>query len=105
MSNIKACIRIRPLINQEKEKVVYEVENNSIKLLNPKNEKEILNFEFDSIYKEDSTQNEIFEKEIIPVIEQHTLKGFNSTIFCYGRTSSGKTFTMEGNKQNPGNIF
>jgi kinesin family protein 5 len=24
------------------------------------------------------------------------IKGYNGTIFCYGQTSSGKTFTMEG---------
>lgn len=30
------------------------------------------------------------------------MKGFNGTIFAYGQTSSGKTYTMMGDDQNPG---
>ena len=30
-----------------------------------------------------------------------TLEGYNSTIFAYGLTGSGKTFTMEGVKVEP----
>ena len=30
--------------------------------------------------------------------------GFNTTIFAYGQTSSGKTHTMMGNKEDPGII-
>jgi centromeric protein E len=32
------------------------------------------------------------------------LEGFNVTIFAYGQTSSGKTFTMRGNENEPGII-
>eukprot|EP01080_Neovahlkampfia_damariscottae_P008400 gene8400-225_t len=104
-TNVKACIRIRPLIKGEKEKIKYEIHNNYIQTLNPKNEKEILNFEFDAVYDEKSSQQEIFENEVTPIVNDHICKGFNSTIFCYGRTSSGKTFTMEGNEKNPGLIL
>ena len=31
-----------------------------------------------------------------------SMKGINSTIFAYGQTSSGKTYTMIGEKTNPG---
>lgn len=30
------------------------------------------------------------------------MKGFNATIFAYGQTSSGKTYTMLGDEHNPG---
>ena len=30
------------------------------------------------------------------------LEGYNSTIFMYGQTTSGKTYTMIGNMENPG---
>jgi kinesin family member 5 len=26
---------------------------------------------------------------------EHAMKGYNGTLFAYGQTSSGKTFTME----------
>jgi hypothetical protein len=104
-SNIKACIRIRPLLKKETEKVPFQIQNNKLKFTNPKNETEKLTYEFDSIFDELGTQTQIFESEIVPIIEEHTCKGFNSTIFCYGRTSSGKTFTMEGNEKEPGSFM
>lgn len=33
------------------------------------------------------------------------LNGFNSTVFAYGSTGAGKTYTMLGNEQNPGIMF
>ena len=30
---------------------------------------------------------------------------FNSCVFAYGATGAGKTFTMLGNKENPGVIY
>ena len=40
---------------------------------------------------------------VCPLIEA-TISGFNSTIFAYGQTSSGKTFTMHGSGQEDGVI-
>ena len=31
-----------------------------------------------------------------------SLEGFNGTIFTYGQTTSGKTYTMLGTPENPG---
>ena len=47
-----------------------------------------------------STQKEIFETAAQPIIES-VLEGFNGTIFAYGQTSSGKTYTMQGDLYNP----
>ena len=33
------------------------------------------------------------------------LNGYNSTVFAYGQTGAGKTYTMLGNEQNPGIMF
>lgn len=38
-----------------------------------------------------------------PIVEQ-VINGYHGTIFAYGQTSSGKTYTMVGTKQNPGII-
>lgn len=35
-------------------------------------------------------------------IVEACMKGFNGTIFAYGQTSSGKTYTMMGDEANPG---
>lgn len=33
-----------------------------------------------------------------------TLQGFNATVFAYGQTSSGKTYTVRGDEKDPGLI-
>ena len=33
-----------------------------------------------------------------------SMEGFNGTIFAYGQTSSGKTYTMKGSSKDPGII-
>ena len=33
------------------------------------------------------------------------LNGYNSTVFAYGATGAGKTFTMLGNQVNPGIMY
>ncbi|KAF9579272.1 hypothetical protein BGW38_004531 [Lunasporangiospora selenospora] len=33
---------------------------------------------------------------------QSAMEGYNGTVFAYGQTSSGKTYTMSGNEQQPG---
>ena len=52
-------------------------------------------FTFDTVFPSSSSQPEIFEKAAKPLIDS-AMQGINGTLFCYGQTSSGKTFTMEG---------
>ena len=41
----------------------------------------------------------VFQKAALPIIES-VLEGYNGTIFAYGQTGTGKTHTMEGDKNN-----
>ena len=52
-------------------------------------------FTFDHIFWKDSRQEDIFEIVAEPLLN-HTLEGYNSTLFAYGQTGSGKTFTITG---------
>eukprot|EP01084_Bolivina_argentea_P126263 223586_1 len=58
-------------------------------------------FKFDAVYKSNSTQEQIFKNEVSPLME-HLLNGKKCTIFCYGPTGSGKTFTAFGCNDNVG---
>jgi len=49
-------------------------------------------FTFDRVYGPQTTQKELFDESIKSIVDE-TLDGFNCTIFAYGQTSSGKTFT------------
>lgn len=59
-------------------------------------------YTFDKIFPEDSTQEDIYQH-----VAQHveaTVRGYNTTIFAYGATGSGKSYTMTGDKNAPGII-
>ncbi|KAL1463359.1 hypothetical protein WDU94_015116 [Cyamophila willieti] len=58
-------------------------------------------FTFDRVYDAKSTQCELYEESVRPMVEQMFL-GYNVTIFAYGQTGTGKTFTMEGNRRERG---
>lgn len=60
-------------------------------------------FAFEKCYDDTTPQRLLFQREIQPAIAK-VLQGINTTIFAYGATGTGKTFTMEGSKRNLGMI-
>ena len=52
-----------------------------------------IKYNFDRVFDPNSTQREVYDEAIIPIIES-VLEGFNGTVLAYGQTSSGKTHTM-----------
>ncbi|RLO09219.1 hypothetical protein DYB28_014713, partial [Aphanomyces astaci] len=52
-------------------------------------------FSFDHVYDQHSTQRAVYENTAKAVVES-SLEGYNATIFAYGQTGTGKTYTMEG---------
>ena len=96
MENISVYIRLKPTKDKTESNFSYE-----IKTITNSKTKEI--FTFDSVITPTMTNKEIFEK----LIKQNLtslLKGINVSIFAYGQTSTGKTFTMKGEKNNEGLI-
>ncbi|KAM4625001.1 kinesin family member 3Cb [Polymixia lowei] len=57
-------------------------------------------FTFDSVYDWNSKQNDIYDDTVRPLVES-VLQGFNGTIFAYGQTGTGKTYTMQGVSGDP----
>jgi hypothetical protein len=56
-------------------------------------------FTFDHVYDQDSTQKQVYDNTARAVVDS-SLEGYNATIFAYGQTGTGKTYTMEGYHQN-----
>merc|ERR1712168_1594023 len=78
--------------------VKMNVKMGQVEIRNPKSVTEPpRQFTFDSIYDWNSTQSDIFEETFQNLLDS-VLTGFNGTIFAYGQTGTGKTFTMEGIK-------
>lgn len=58
----------------------------------------------DHIFSPSISENRVIFEAVAKDIVNSTLEGFNGTIFAYGQTSAGKTFTMKGTAQNAGII-
>ena len=99
--SVKVVVRCRPLGNKEMEEqreCICNVDMKvcSIQVYNPQNIKDIKSFTFDHTYDWHATQQLIFNQTALPILES-IMEGYNGTIFAYGQTGTGKTYTMEGN--------
>ena len=47
------------------------------------------------VYFVRASQKEVYDNSFRPIVED-VLMGFNGTIFAYGQTGAGKTYTIEG---------
>ncbi|CAG9326979.1 unnamed protein product [Blepharisma stoltei] len=95
--NVKVALRIRPLNSREQQEsgkkcvTVHEFQN-SISL-ETRPEPKI--FTYDYVADEYVTQEQIFDAVGKPIAKS-SLSGYNGTIFAYGQTGAGKTFTIQG---------
>jgi centromeric protein E len=58
-------------------------------------------FQFDNVFGPDSKTPHIYNTIVRP-ISKAALQGYNGTVFMYGQTTSGKTYTMLGTQEIPG---
>ncbi|PUU72771.1 P-loop containing nucleoside triphosphate hydrolase protein [Tuber borchii] len=52
-------------------------------------------YTFDRVFGPEANQNMIYDNVVAPILEE-MLSGYNCTIFAYGQTGTGKTYTMSG---------
>lgn len=52
-------------------------------------------FTYDAVYDSSSSQQAIYDEVVRPLVSS-VLEGFNGCVFAYGQTGTGKTYTMEG---------
>ncbi|CAI7607828.1 unnamed protein product [Penicillium manginii] len=52
-------------------------------------------YAFDKVFSPAADQTRVFEDTVLPIVHE-MLTGFNCTIFAYGQTGTGKTYTMSG---------
>ncbi|XP_064473794.1 kinesin-like protein KIF11 isoform X2 [Ornithodoros turicata] len=56
-------------------------------------------FSFDHVFPGTAQQIEVYQAVMGPIINE-VLMGYNCTVFAYGQTGTGKTYTMEGERSN-----
>nr|XP_057907127.1 kinesin-like protein KIF3B [Doryrhamphus excisus]XP_057907128.1 kinesin-like protein KIF3B [Doryrhamphus excisus] len=103
--SIKVVVRCRPMNEKERAATFESVVSVDVKLgqiivRNPRDPSTSKVFTFDSVYDWKSKQIELYNESFRPLVDS-VLRGFNGTIFAYGQTGTGKTYTMEGVRNNP----
>ena len=117
--NLKVYIRVRPPLMNEKDSslpfrsvasvsddktTISLIEYLGFEFEEALKQKEIVDnpslflphpYTFDHIFDMDSTQEDVYQIAAVPAVES-LINGYNSTIFAYGQTGTGKTYTMEG---------
>ncbi|KAF0917226.1 hypothetical protein E2562_017127 [Oryza meyeriana var. granulata] len=97
---IFVTVRVRPLSKKElalKDQVAWECADNQTILYKgpPQDRAASTSYTFDKVFGPASQTNVVYE-EGAKDVAMSALTGINATIFAYGQTSSGKTFTMRG---------
>ncbi|KAM9112620.1 kinesin-like protein KIF18B isoform 2-T3 [Pangshura tecta] len=123
--NVAVVVRVRPQTQQEQEgsrHAVVQVIDDSMLVFDPeepclsgvftgfrghdapKRKGKDLKFVFDQVFGESATQEEVFQhttKELLDGV----LNGYNCSVFAYGATGAGKTYTMLGSEKSPGIMY
>jgi len=101
-------VRVRPIDESDKrsQREVWKVDSarNQILCIDDKMKKNDLQYTFDYVFGPEVRSNQIIFDAIGGRIVQNVMEGYNGTIFAYGQTNSGKTYTMMGTDDNPGII-
>lgn len=96
--SVKVAVRLRPMSDTERKngyEQVVEIDQNeaTVYIKNPQGQK--VNFKFDFAFPDDVAQEYVYDTTAAPIVSG-VLEGFNGTIFAYGQTGTGKTFSMDG---------
>ncbi|KAM0930774.1 hypothetical protein ACQ4PT_000698 [Festuca glaucescens] len=99
-ANVQVVLRCRPL-NEEEQRANVQ---SAVSCNDMKREVTVLNslfkqadktFTFDKVFGPKSQQRAIYDHAVAPIVDD-VLEGYNCTVFAFGQTGTGKTYTMEG---------
>lgn len=106
--SVKVVVRCRPL-NQREDSIgppggiiQMDLRLGQVILRNPRApaSEPQKTFTFDAVYDASSKQRDLYDESVRPLVDS-VLAGFNGTIFAYGQTGTGKTYTMQGAWMDP----
>uniref|UniRef100_A0A673ZT42 Kinesin family member 11 n=1 Tax=Salmo trutta TaxID=8032 RepID=A0A673ZT42_SALTR len=102
--NIQVVVRCRPFNNAERKTAAHGV------IDTVENRKEInvrtggigdkaarKTYTFDMVFGPSAKQIDVYKSVVCPILDE-VIGGYNCTVFAYGQTGTGKTFTMEGER-------
>ncbi|XP_076599334.1 kinesin-like protein KIF11 [Chaetodon auriga] len=101
--NIQVVVRCRPFNTMERKSShgVIDCEPNRKEVMvktggiNDKASRKT--YTFDMVFGPAAKQIEVYRSVVCPILDE-VIMGYNCTVFAYGQTGTGKTFTMEGER-------
>ncbi|ESQ52380.1 hypothetical protein EUTSA_v10016170mg [Eutrema salsugineum] len=105
--NVQVILRCRPLSEEEQKSNVPRViscneQRKEVNVLHSVANKQVDRvFTFDKVFGPKAQQRSIYDQSIAPIVHE-VLEGFSCTVFAYGQTGTGKTYTMEGGMRKKG---
>ncbi|CAN6166983.1 unnamed protein product [Urochloa humidicola] len=99
MERIHVAVRSRPLSPEDARSSPWRISGNTI----AHSAQASIRFDFDRIFGEECRTAEVYEARTKRIVDS-VVRGFNGTVFAYGQTNSGKTYTMRGSATEPGII-
>lgn len=103
---VRVAIRVKPLAGRGDAGRAWRAmtDRNSIveigqKYSTPRNRRRgsgDLEYVYDEVFEEQTNTCQIYSDIVSDMVHSVTKEGRNGTVFAYGQTSSGKTFTMQG---------
>jgi kinesin family protein 11 len=88
-----------------------EIKDNSPNIITAPSSKELTiktinesskTYTFDKVFGPDASQAQVYEQVMSGMLSE-VLEGYNVTVFAYGQTGTGKTFTMLGDEPSTNN--
>uniref|UniRef100_A0A3Q0S161 Kinesin-like protein n=1 Tax=Amphilophus citrinellus TaxID=61819 RepID=A0A3Q0S161_AMPCI len=101
--NIQVVVRCRPFNTMERKSSygVIDCDQNRKEVIvrtggmNDKASRKT--YTFDMVFGPSAKQIDVYRSVVCPILDE-VIMGYNCTVFAYGQTGTGKTFTMEGER-------
>nr|XP_033468499.1 kinesin-like protein KIF11 isoform X1 [Epinephelus lanceolatus] len=101
--NIQVVVRCRPFNTTERKSSygVMECDSNrkevTVKTGGINDKASRKTYTFDMVFGPAAKQIDVYRSVVCPILDE-VIMGYNCTVFAYGQTGTGKTFTMEGER-------
>ncbi|KAI3641021.1 hypothetical protein MIR68_001899 [Amoeboaphelidium protococcarum] len=97
---VKVVIRIRPLNQLESQRndgqAVFQLPDGQTITAKSTDGKPTPSLRFNHVFGSETNQKEFFDSCGVKVLIEKAVQGYNSCVFAYGQTSSGKTHSLTG---------
>ncbi|XP_027442560.2 kinesin-like protein KIF11 isoform X1 [Zalophus californianus] len=102
--NIQVVVRCRPFNSAERKANAHSVvecdhvrKEVSVRTGGLADKSSRKTYTFDMVFGASTKQIDVYRSVVCPILDE-VIMGYNCTIFAYGQTGTGKTFTMEGER-------